>query len=318
LVASLTLGPEQQPLSAAIDTLHGFAYFGTYDPSGIVAAGTVFKVDLSTFTIVASLTIPFGTVSSILVESNGGFAYVGSSSSFMVAKISLASFTVVGTTSTFDHNRGAVLDTVHGFAYYAGKGGDITRVRLSDFTRDGFLYLATGNGKNIGLGYAASIDPAGGFAYFGAFYNGQVFRIRLSDFTLAETLVLPQTEKTSVQASAIDTVNGFVYFGNTASPASVFRVNLSNFEKFTTLTLGTGQNLLVGAVIDVSRGLVLFSGSGPSSGLVVEISLSTFSEVGTLTLPSGVGNSFYGATIDTGQGFAYFDFTQNTIVKIAE
>ena len=319
-VASLTLGPGQVPLAAGIDTLHDFAYFGT----GLATQpGSIIKVNLSTFSIVATLTMPFNVVSSVLVDSNNGFLYAGSSVNKTVVKISLASFSVVATTTAFDFNRGAVLDSVHGFAYYAGHGGFVTRIRLSDFTADGFLTLNTGSGKGSGLSYAANIDTAGGFAYFEAFNDAQVFKVRLSDFSFVTALNLPQNE-TPISASAIDTVNGFLYYGNTGSPANIYRIDLSNFEKVKTLALPTGQNLLAAAVIDVSRGSIFFSGSGPSAGLILKISLSTFTEMGTLTLPSGLNTPTVGATIDTTAGLAYFDFgpfaapPPGSIVKIAE
>ena len=310
LVASLTLGPGQAPRAAGIDTVHGFAYFGfATDP------GMVMKVALSTFTVVATLTMPFDYVSSVLVDSNSGFAYAGARGTGMVAKISLASFTVVATTPTFDLNEGAALDSVHGFAYFVGLGGGVTRVRLSDFTTNQLLDLDTPL-------FSANIDPAGGFVYFGGF--AKVFQVRLSDFTLVKALNLPQMGKCSAAASAIDTLNEFLYYGNSCSPASVFRISLPKFEKVTTLTLSTGQDLLRDGVIDVSRGSVLFSGDGPSAAFVVRISLSTFNEVGALTL-QGLNNATTGgATIDTTAGFAYFGFgcffcsTPGTVVKIAE
>ncbi len=309
-VASLTLGPGQAPRAAGIDTVHGFAYFGTAtDP------GMIIKVDLSTFKVVATLAMTFDYVSSVLVDSANGFLYVGSITVGMVTKISLASFTIVGTTPTFDVNRGAALDSVHGFAYYGGVGGIVTRMRLSDFTSDRFIELHTPL-------FSANVDPSGGFVYFGDF-SAEVFQIRLSDFALVQTLHLPE-EKFGALASAIDTLNGFLYYGNAASPARVFRISLPKFEKVTTLILSTGQNDLGAAVIDVSRGSVFFSGTGPSTGFVAKISLSTFKEVGALTLQSGVNDASFGATIDITAGFAYFGFgpffspTPGTIVKIAE
>ena len=312
LLATLTLGPDQAPRAADIDVIHGFAYFGTpTDP------GVVIKVSLSTFTVVATLAMPFDYVSSVLVDSNNGFVYAGAKGAAMVAKISLASFIVVATTPTFDLNRGAALDSVHGFAYYGGVGGFVTRVRLSDFTSDQFIELGTSL-------FSANIDPAGGFVYFGASSKAEVFQVRLSDFTLVKALVLPQAEKCGAVASAIDITNEFLYYGNSCSPASVFRISLPKFERVTALTLSTGQNVLQAAVIDVSRAFIFLDGDGSSAGFIVKISLSTFSEVGDLTLQSGLGPAFLGATIDTSAGFAYFGFgcffcsTPGSIVKIVE
>lgn len=309
-VASLTLGPGQAPRAAGIDTVHGFAYFGTAtDP------GMVIKVSLSTFTVVATLAMPFDYVSSALIDPASGFAYFGSRGAAVVAKVSLSSFTVVATTSTFNFNRDGVLDTIHGFAYFAGTGGSVSRIRLSDFTPDGHVELADAEL------FSASIDPVAGFAYFDTAFQTPtvVFKIRLSDFTVVDKLSL----NSGVGEPVIDTVNGFLYYGSFGSPAKIFKIGLSHFDRLDQLTLTTGQNLLEGAVIDTSRGFAYFAGDGPSSGYVVKISLSTFTEVGAVTL-TGLSGSTPGATIDTTAGFAYFGFgcffcpTPGTVVKIAE
>ncbi|MBK8794181.1 MAG: hypothetical protein IPN59_13925, partial [Holophaga sp.] len=111
-------------------------------------------------------------------------------------------------TSSEDYPITAVIDTVHGFAYYGTRTatGVIVKVRLSDFTRVGQLYL----NPNENYLSAAAIDVAGGFAYFGTgTFSGTVVKVRLSDLTRVGAISLPLGENVLTSA-VIDPAGGFV------------------------------------------------------------------------------------------------------------
>ena len=72
----------------------------------------------------------------------------------------------------------------------------------------------------------AVIDPEAGFAYFGTYTQpGQVMQVRLSDFTLADTVTLNPGED-SLWSAVIDPEAGFAYFGTDTSPGQVVKMLL--------------------------------------------------------------------------------------------
>src|SRR5437588_9222731 len=106
-----------------------------------------------------------------------------------VAIPAVAGQTLVGTmtlTRGDDNSFSALIDSAHGFAYFATdtNPGIIVKVRLSDFTRVGALVLQP---REEFLS-AAVIDTDNGFAYFGSFFTGIIVKVRLSDFTEVASL----------------------------------------------------------------------------------------------------------------------------------
>jgi hypothetical protein len=303
LVASLTLNSGQAHLRvAAIDTVHGFAYFGNV---GAIDSkpSVVVKVSLSTFSVVGVLTTSSNDISSLLVDPANGFLYVGDKNSGNVTKVDLSTFTIVAQLGVIIGLEAGVIDLIHGFAYYGDQADHIFRVRLSDFSVAGRLNVP------IGFLITGAIDPAGGFAYFGRLGSGspQVIQVRLSDFTVAGTLSLKNASDESRQPSTllVDPVNEFLYVGTISSPGLVFKIHLPDLKQVGLLKLPNGQVDPLGSVIDTPRGFAYFV-TGTSSNTIVKISLSTFTEVGSLQLPSGDSFDFFADIIDTTAGFAYF------------
>lgn len=315
LVGSLTLSPGQNlPRAAAIDSAGGFAYFGNEGIGGGPSA-IVVKISLATFTEVGTLTTPLPDISSALVDAANGFAYFGSSDANVVIKVNLSTFTIVDQMKTGGSNEQAVLDSVHGFAYFAGRGGTVSQIRLSNFTLAGSISVTD---PTRGL-FTANIDPTGGFAYFGTFHNSPttVFQVRLSDFSLINKVNL----KGGIFASTsiIDTVNHFLYYGSSGSPGQIFRISIPDLKRVDTLTLRSGENDLESSVADIGRGFAFF-GTDTSPGIVTKINLSTFTEAGSVGLQAGQNLLFEAATIDVTPAFVYFGtFTSpGIIVKIGE
>src|SRR5262249_26134530 len=137
--------------------------------------------------------------SAAVIDTAAGFAYFGTQTDpGIIIKIGLSNFTRVGALSL---NIGetsigaAVIDITGDAVYFAMEGtytnvpaqGVIVKLRLSDFSRAGALSLNVGE-ENLG---SAAIDPAGGYAYFGAggyerntgSFPASLVKVRLADFT---------------------------------------------------------------------------------------------------------------------------------------
>lgn len=211
-----------------IDTVRGFAYFGTHaSPAKIV------KVRLSDFTRAAAMTLPESYLFTACIDAYGGYAYFGTRTDpGKIVKIRLSDFTRVGSITLNAGERrviSSVIDPAGGYAYFGleTSPGKIVKVRLHDFKRAATLTL---NDDESGL-EAAEIDTQNGYVYFGTNCtsergNAGVVKIRLSDFTRAGTLKFNPGERGLI-SSAIDTSRGYLFFGNLKDPVGVLKVNLS-------------------------------------------------------------------------------------------
>jgi hypothetical protein len=227
---SLTLNDyESSSNSAVIDTVAGFAYFGTN-------YGYLVKIRLSDFSRVGALYLSEAYPDAAVIDTVAGFAYFnmysGINNGLSAVKVSLSSFTIVDTISLGTGGCcefSAVIDPSAGFAYF-DETGSVVKVRLSDFTYLGVLFLQPGGG-------AAVIDPSAGFAYFSQFcyfdnrcqnYSADfVVKVRLANFT--EVTRIPYPEPGPSISAVIDTVNGFAYFGTTSSPGSIVKVAVGSY-----------------------------------------------------------------------------------------
>ena len=103
---------EEDPWSAVIDTVNGFAYFGTMTGPGIVV-----KVRLSDFTRVGALVLNSGEneLRCAAIDTANGFAYFGGLSGALV-KVRLSDLTRVDGFNAGGPLAAAVIDTASGFA----------------------------------------------------------------------------------------------------------------------------------------------------------------------------------------------------------
>jgi uncharacterized repeat protein (TIGR01451 family) len=307
-VATLLLDPGEAYLAAAaLDAAHGFAYFGTSThPTRII------KVRLSDFTRAGDLTFGVGDCYLRIadIDSAAGFGYFGSEDNItgMLVKVRLSDFTVVDDLYLYPENRpvSAVVDYTQGFAYfgtYPSPAG-IVKLSLADFSRAQTLRVFDLPGAGF-LTSAAALDGAGGYGYFGAFYQGghwRIVRIRLSDFSVAGTLTLPDRS----DAAVLDSANGYAYFGTVSRPGQVVRVRLSDFTIDGTLTLAADENSIQSALLDRTAGFAYFSTRESFQPTrVIQVRLSDFTRTGTLTLDPGesIGQA---AVVDEANGYAYF------------
>ncbi len=305
-VGSITLKPGESFLaSAALDPVHGFAYFGTDTMPGIIV-----KVGLTDFSRLGAFTLRTGEngVRSAVVDAVNGFAYFGTDTSpGIVVKVRLADFTLVGELTLKigeSKLRSAVIDPNHGFAYFGTdtQPGIIVKIRLADFSRDAALTLNPGEGGLI----SAVIGANDSFAYFGTDTSpGVVVRVSLSDFTRADALILNQGEN-SLRSAIIDTTRGFAYFGTDTDPGSVVKVRLSDFTRVDTVSLNPGEGGLSAGVLDAASDSLYFGTDAASSGTtIIRVGLPNFTRIDAINL-GGNEQVASCAVIDMASGFAYF------------
>lgn len=331
-IASLTLPQGEYPVVAAIDTVDGFAYFGTNS-----RPGSVVKVDLSSFNRVGAVTLKGTTdlITAALLDPTSGFGYFGTGDGYVV-KIRLSDMTQVGAIEVIPAGSGwacsALMDASSGFAYFGLDTGEnvpgrIGKVRLSDFSLVDTLTLETPASSNL---CAAVIDTTNGYAYFGTdtketktngyFYtNGYVFKIRLADFKHIDTVELLSDENLLSNA-LLDTRNGFAYFatgggyfGPFKTPGVIIKIRLADFARVDRLTLPsrTDEEFIESSVIDSEAGFAYFG----TYTDIFKVRLSDFSIADNLT-DTYVSRALnfeeynlldYGpAVIDPARGYAYF------------
>jgi len=208
VVGSITLPRgDDNSFSALIDSAHGFAYFAADTSPGIIV-----KVRLSDFTRVGALVLqpPEEFLSAAVIDTVNGFAYFGSFFTGIIVKVRLSDLTEVASLSARPF-RGlgfttAVIDTANGFAYFGDFGaGVVVKIRLSDFTKVDALALPN---ARFGL-FGSTIDTTNGFAYFSTSNSPAfIYKIRLSNFTLASSLTIGQPLGPT---PLIDPANGLSY-----------------------------------------------------------------------------------------------------------
>jgi hypothetical protein len=196
----------------------------------------------------------------------------------------------------------AVIDS-HGEYAYLGTGPDgspaIAKVRLDDLQEVGYKSVASMGvelPQGTGYLYAAVIDEAAGFAYFGTDTEpGLVLKVRLADLSLVDWLFFNPGEG-PIRTAVIDTVNGLAYFGLNGVP-KVVKVSLTDFREVASITLHGLVRGVQSSVIDPEGGFAYFS-----DGTNIErVRLLNFVEEASSTEGGGLA-----AAIDPNAGFAYF------------
>lgn len=332
---TLNLG-EADPNSAVVDTAEGFAYFATGGGfSDVPETAKIIKINLATFDRVNTLTLGPGESLQYLsaggviqTETSGGnFGYFSTytSPSFII-KVKLSDMSRAGTLEFQPGEEGftsSIIDTGAGYVYFPSDTGTnspgvgaITRIRTSDFSNAGTLFLPLGEGPIC----SSVIDTTNGFAYFATrTIPAKIIKVRLSDFSRVAAITLNPGE-ISPCAAVIDTVNGFAYFGTITSPSNVVKIRLSDFTRVGAIQLASpSQDFILSAVIDVSHGFAYF-GTDQFPAVISKVRLSDFTEVGSLVLNGGNfgEDEAASAVIDPAGGFAYFGTldTPAVVVKV--
>ena len=330
----------QEPYAdcAVIDPTQGYAYFGTN--SNI---GSIIKIALGTQTTppmrVGSLLLSslFNTnLTCAAIDAANGYAYFGTSNSSpqYVLKIALeqgpTSPSLTGTLAAAANQSslGAVaIDTAGGFAYFATADGGVLKVLLGAGSaapeESGYATFP----QSLGFArYNTIIDPANGFVY--AATDNDVNPSNIVQFTLTGnvayvTAMSGPFEANPFSCAAIDTANGYAYFGTDTSPGIVVKIALGVGNALPTrigsLTLNPGENELYAAVLDSANGYAYF-GTLTGPGIVVKVALGAGdtlpTRVAALTLNTGEVYA-ESAVIDAANGYAYYGTSGGIVVKIS-
>lgn len=325
-VGQVAISMEGKLGCCAIDTLHGYAYFGTYSYPGQVVKIALGDME-SPMTRVGSLTFNPGEdyPRCAVIDPAAGFAYFGTDTPRgIVVKIALGGDgppTRVGAVmlNPGENNlRSGVIDPAAGCAYFGtySAPGRVVKVGLGGAgspTRLGVLELAPGED----ILTSAAIDTAAGYAYFGTETEpGRVVKVALvgdGPPTRVGAVTLDPGEN-DLWSAVIDPIAGYGYFGTNTNPGIVIKIALGGEEapsRVAALTLAAEswrpENALASAVIDPAAGYAYF-GCTTWPGRIVKIALGgagppTVAE--SMTLQEGQ-DSLWSAAIDPGRGRAYF------------
>ncbi len=182
-VAVLTLGVDYLA-SGVIDTVNGFAYFGTGQLYGVKPGaekpGAIVKIRLSDFSLESMLTLGSDEnyVDSAVIDVGSGFAY----------------FRVINTITHF--------------------GSEVVKVRLSDFSRVETLALSPGE---TGPGPAV-MDTRNGYIYFG---TGGLGEAQPAEVVKVSVRALPEPTESQTVTSVSQVSPAFVLTSDTSVPIGV-------------------------------------------------------------------------------------------------
>lgn len=146
---------------------------------------------------------------------------------------------------------------------------------------------------------AAAGQPAG---YPGRNEEPKTKPLVTTAFSYAGNLTLSSYK--NIGAGAIDTANGFAYFGAETNPGVILKLRLSDFTLVDVLSLNSGEQDINSAVLASVNGYAYF-GTNTAPGRVIKVRLSDLSRVAALPLSSGE-NNLRSAVIDPLGHYAYF------------
>jgi hypothetical protein len=315
---NLSDGNTYVPGAAVFDFARGNVYVATRTLSGTDPAGDkIAKIRLSDLTEVGTrlpLQNAERNLHTAVLDPSGVYAYFSStkdlgsaSTPATIVRIHLSDFSRVDAITLLAGETDLLrvaLDSPRSNILYTTDTdpGQVVRVNLATFSRTGVLQLRSAE-TNV---RSAVVDPAHGFAYFGAgasSYPGLIVKVRLADMRRIDTLVLASDEHLMI-SGVIDAAAGFAYFGTSGVPANIIKIDLATFTRTGRIQLDSADGRPTSAVIDPGRGYAYF-GTDAEPGKVVRIKLSNFSRQGTLTLDSGE-DKLGSAVIDPAAGYAYF------------
>jgi|GEM_PF-6969212 len=311
-VGALSLAEEEEfPRGFVIDEVHGFMYFAAGTPE---SGSKIIKISLPDFKRVDEIRLPPNLYRPLcaIIDSAREYAYFGVGFNSTVIKLRLSDFTIVGDLPIGVPVDMALLDDVHGYAYFVHSAStffdfpSISKVRLSDFTLEKKVIFPLN--ANVKFFESATIDPKNGYAYIGTLGISRILKIRLSDLELEDQIIFDKPGDDRLQtlsAAIIDAKREFVYFG--AYGGSVVKVRLSDFSRVADIPVA--YSIGGGALLDPVGNFAYFVDYAPSTEFttpfVARVSLESFKVTEKIFFPIGEGFVKEGA-IDISKGIAYF------------
>lgn len=160
------------------------------------------------------------------------------------------------------------------------------------------------------------LDVTNGYAYFGLDSSpGKIIKMRLSDFTRVDTLVLADDED-HVGTGVLDAAHGYAYFGvNSSLGSKIIQVRLSDFTRVADLPMQTVERWITEGVIDTANGYAYFTIQHLTEAhRLIQVRLSDFTRVGQLNY--GTDAIPFSAAIDTTNGYIYLGMNSNAVTRV--
>jgi len=284
-------------------TLYAGHYF-----AALVARIT--KVDVSTFSEVASLDVGEGPPGTLCLVNSDAFLYVGDDSNVPnrnIIKVDKSAFSVTDylTPHPVGENSPYRLAISGGYLYagFYTMPGKVAKVDLSTFTQVSTLTLAPGENNIL------SLIISGGYLYVGCrTFPGKIVKIDLSTFKKVSTLTLIENAVWDLVISG-----NYLYAGlEEGIDGKIAKIDLPTFTEVATLTLAAGEVFAMQLAV---KGNYLYAGCTTAPSKVVKIDLSTFKEVSSLDLAVDE-DLFYPTFVISGNNLFAGCFNGGKIVKI--
>ncbi|MFC1598561.1 hypothetical protein ACFL2U_00920 [Patescibacteria group bacterium] len=314
----------------AIDNVSGYIYAFCKRYSG--RDSYILKIDIDpsrSFSLVDTLTMYLtninNNVTAIALDNSdpnpaNHFLFVPErTSTSTVHKISIdpANFSYHSnlTISTSDYIDDVQIDAANGFAYFYGSQNGVAKVNIAhpSFSHDATLNIGT----NLRKG---KIDHSRGFLYIiDSMSIIDVYKIKLSDFTLVGSALALNADETTGQVIDLDLTNSFAYIVNYRG--KVVKVNIQDptFSRDSNTILPQGLSSIYAGIVDRTNNhgfYVASPGSGPAQ--VIKFDLTTMAILDTITLASDETDFWQAAIIDETNGYVYFatSSSPSKIIKI--
>lgn len=312
VTSTLALGSSVSTMT--ISPYDDFLYVGTTD-------NKLRKINLSTFTITSTVTLTSASVYGA-IDPFGQYGYYGCIN-MTVIKVDLSTLALVGAPITFTQPyqefRAVAIDPNGLYVYFGVRytninqviriPDQIVKIEMSTFTLVNESSVATQSRYQ-----SAVIDSNYQYAYYGNNANS-ISKIRLVDFTLADSIVFPSVTGTislNFHSAAIDSKNKYAYFVS-ASQRLIYKIDLGTFTLVTTCLYSASFFFFIYscAISPDDKYLYLVSASTP--GQIIKIDLDTFTVASTLILAI---NNLSSIMIRPQGDYAYVASYNNGILRI--
>ena len=243
--------------------------------------GKIIKVNLSTFTKVATLDLLAGERDLFGAAISDGFLYV-SSAAEKIIKIRLSDFTRIGvlSVSSIDPSSLHIKDGFLYVCHYSNPAG-VAKIDLSTFTIDTETTYAGQASITCGI-------ISGDYLYGGCVKSpARILKILLSDLSLDTALSLNSGENRAESLAIFGTdldVGLHTEIAETDPPPYVAKVDLTTFtETGSALTNAVHRTMWAAHII----GGFLYLGDYKVPAQIIKVNLKTFAEHSTITMPAG-------------------------------
>jgi len=194
-VTSLTISGESSRMGTigiSPDGANLYTSDGTY----------VYQIPLPSFSTYNSLSLSVSPEVQAWAFDSSGNAYAVMNSVSSIAKISISTFTQVGSALSLSHTPYTVTIDPTSTYLYVGCSGYVAKITLSSFTVNSYLGISGASD------YQIAMDPNGNYLYV-PLYNSGIARVTLSSFTsTTQTLTASWC-----LAAIVDPTNTYIYIG---------------------------------------------------------------------------------------------------------